>query len=115
MDYRYIMYVSDTYCEQVFDGLMCWPATKAGTISVQKCATYVHKFSDKGLSMIIICFFTQWWSTISQEYQQQEQSPHISLIINKTMTFDVGFLCPVLEQTQKVLGLNLLMDQNFPS
>lgn len=53
MDYRYIIYVSDTYCEQVFDGLMCWPATKAGTVSVQKCATYVHKFSDKGLSMIM--------------------------------------------------------------
>jgi hypothetical protein len=73
-------------CEQVFDGVMCWPATKAGTISVQKCATYVHKFNDKGLSMIIICFFTQWWSTIPQEYQQQEQShPYDS----NTLTFTI--------------------------
>lgn len=41
---------TDSYCEQVFDGLMCWPVTKAGTVSVQKCATYVHKFSDKGFA-----------------------------------------------------------------
>ena len=92
MDYRYIIYVSDTYCEQVFDGVMCWPTTKAGTVRVQKCATYVHKFSDKGLSMIIICFLHNGGQQSQKNINNRNN--HISLNINKTMTFDVGFLCP---------------------
>lgn len=40
--------LKDTYCEQVFDGLMCWAAAKPGTVSYQKCPSYVHKFNPEG-------------------------------------------------------------------
>lgn len=28
---------TDTFCELIFDGIMCWPATKAGELAVQRC------------------------------------------------------------------------------
>lgn len=37
-----------TFCEQVWDGIMCWPPTQAGTTMKQKCPNYIHKFSENG-------------------------------------------------------------------
>ncbi|XP_076461572.1 secretin receptor-like isoform X2 [Babylonia areolata] len=33
-----------SYCPWVWDRLMCWPETRAGTVSVQPCPDYIDKF-----------------------------------------------------------------------
>lgn len=31
-----------TFCDQVFDGIMCWPVTKAGSTCIQPCPSYMY-------------------------------------------------------------------------
>lgn len=35
--------INDLMCEAVFDGLYCWPYTKAGVLAVQPCSNNVVK------------------------------------------------------------------------
>lgn len=32
---------NEKFCELIFDGIMCWIATKAGTTAVQPCPAYL--------------------------------------------------------------------------
>lgn len=42
---------TDLSCPSVFDGLICWPATNAGTISKIQCPSYVHGFNTAGYAV----------------------------------------------------------------
>ncbi|XP_061171157.1 secretin receptor-like [Saccostrea echinata] len=35
------------YCPSVFDNIMCWPETKAGTVLEQNCPDYINNFNTK--------------------------------------------------------------------
>ena len=37
-----------TFCEQVFDGILCWPQTPAGSIGIQKCPSYMYAVLPHG-------------------------------------------------------------------
>ncbi|XP_076094162.1 secretin receptor-like isoform X1 [Mytilus galloprovincialis] len=39
---------NDTECSGHFDGIMCWPSTKAGEISKRLCPDYIHGFNTSG-------------------------------------------------------------------
>ncbi|BFY97238.1 hypothetical protein BsWGS_00277 [Bradybaena similaris] len=36
--------LTGTYCKETWDGLMCWPSTRAGETAELQCASYVNKF-----------------------------------------------------------------------
>ena len=42
---------TDLSCPSIFDGLICWPTTNAGTISKIQCPSYVHGFNTAGYAI----------------------------------------------------------------
>ncbi|KAL8561166.1 hypothetical protein ACOMHN_054537 [Nucella lapillus] len=38
------LYTNHSHCPPVWDTLMCWPQTRAGTVAVQPCPDYIDKF-----------------------------------------------------------------------
>lgn len=39
---------NDSYCNQVFDGIMCWPPTESGSLSIQPCPSYMYSLLPNG-------------------------------------------------------------------
>jgi len=57
--------ISEIYCNNTWDGILCWPDTKAGDEVIQSCPDYIHEFYynrtyistffvDKGIDLCIV-------------------------------------------------------------
>ncbi|XP_071158271.1 parathyroid hormone/parathyroid hormone-related peptide receptor-like isoform X1 [Mytilus edulis] len=52
---------NSSQCEQVWDGVMCWPPVEHGTTSVQQCPRYIHKFKPDGFATRICLENGDWF------------------------------------------------------
>ena len=41
-------YFPGLYCNITWDGISCWPATKAGTVAVKPCPDYINRLDPTG-------------------------------------------------------------------
>ncbi|XP_070212246.1 secretin receptor-like [Littorina saxatilis] len=71
------------YCNQTWDGIMCWPQTRGGELVEQGCPAYVHGFVPSGTASKQCGWDGQWyynvdynrtWTNFSQCYAQQSLS-----------------------------------------
>lgn len=58
--------LTDMMCPPIWDYVMCWNATEAGTTVVQPCPNYIHKFllNGKIISHLSTKYFTILLNTI---------------------------------------------------
>ena len=55
-DLAYYHNVTGPFCDPVWDGIMCWDATKENTVSKQRCPEYINGLSKNGMRQsMFIC------------------------------------------------------------
>lgn len=53
--YSHLLYLTlGPYCNQTWDGIMCWPTTEAGETAEQSCPSYVHGFDLSGAQKYLL-------------------------------------------------------------
>ncbi|KAL5006809.1 hypothetical protein ScPMuIL_015615, partial [Solemya velum] len=95
------------YCNRTWDDLLCWPDTKAGTVAVQPCPPYIHKFNTKA-NATKMCLsngtwyyhplYNRFWTNFSQCYTDSEDEgiPEVPALIEEhmpdiKMMYNVGY------------------------
>lgn len=63
-------FLPGSFCDMVWDNIMCWDATPAGTTAKMKCPHYIEGFSNTGIH--VVCY--QYEYTIQNVYVNTHRS-----------------------------------------